>query len=170
MGNGTDSAAGGTGNDSISTGTGNDTVNPGPGADVVNTGDGNDTINARDGEAADTIDCGNGIDTLTADIGDAYSSDCETVDLLAPPDTTPPNTSIGKTKIKGRAGKAKFSFSSSEPGSSFLCRLGKKRFKPCSSPKAYRNLKPGRHRFQVKARDSAGNLDPSPASKKFRIP
>jgi hypothetical protein len=37
------------------------------------------------------------------------------------------------------------------------------------SPKTYKNLKPGKHRFQVKARDTRGLLVPSPAIKKVTI-
>ena len=81
------------------------------------------------------------------------------VDSLAPPppppppaaaaDTTPPQTKIAKGPGKKLAkGKAKFSFSSSEPGSSFACKLDKKKPAPCRSPKTYSGLKPGRHTFK----------------------
>ena len=35
--------------------------------------------------------------------------------------------------------------------------------------KTYKRLEPGRHVFRVKARDRAGNLDTTPAVKRFRI-
>jgi hypothetical protein len=85
------------------------------------------------------------------------------------PDLTPPETHLGKAKINRKKRRAKFKFSSSEPGSSFLCKLDKKKFKPCSSPKTYKHLRPGKHTFKVEAKDGAGNIDPSPAKKKFRI-
>jgi hypothetical protein len=53
--------------------------------------------------------------------------------------------------------------------STFLCKLDKKAFATCRSPKTYKNLKPGKHKFQVKARDMTGELDPSPAIQKFKI-
>jgi hypothetical protein len=42
-------------------------------------------------------------------------------------------------------------------------------FAKCKSPKTYKNLKPGKHKFQVEARDSQGQVDSSPAVKKFSI-
>jgi hypothetical protein len=88
---------------------------------------------------------------------------------VATPDTTPPETKIKKAKINRAARKAKFKFTSSETGSTFLCKLDKKKFKPCSSPKLYKHLRPGKHKFKVMAVDAAGNADPSPAKRKFRI-
>jgi hypothetical protein len=86
-----------------------------------------------------------------------------------PPDATPPNTSIDSgPKKKAKKRKVKFTFSSSESGSTFMCKIDKKAAKPCSSPKTYR-LKPGKHRFLVTAIDAAGNADPSPAQRKFKI-
>ena len=49
-----------------------------------------------------------------------------------------------------------FRFTDAAPGVAFRCRLDKRPFKPCSSPTVYRNLKRGRHVFQVKSVDSAG--------------
>jgi hypothetical protein len=91
----------------------------------------------------------------------------ELQDLLQ--DLIAPNTFIGKVKIKRAARKATFNFSSSEPGSTFLCKLDKKPFKPCSSPKKYKHLRHRKHKFQVQAKDAAGNRDGSPAIKKFKI-
>ena len=65
--------------------------------------------------------------------------------------------------------KATFSFASGEKGSKFLCKLDRKKYKPCTSPKTYKKLKPGKHVFRVKARDRAGNVDRTPLVKRFRI-
>ena len=86
-------------------------------------------------------------------------------------DRTPPQTTIAS----GPGGKladgiARFAFRSSEPGSSFECRLDARKAAGCRSPKRYRSLKPGRHRFKVWATDAAGNEDPSPAKLRFRVP
>lgn len=86
-------------------------------------------------------------------------------------DTTAPNTTIDKQpKKRSPKKKAKFKFSSSEQGSKFECRLDGGAFKSCSSPfKA--NVAFGKHRFQVRATDPAGNTDPTPAKAKFkRVP
>lgn len=85
-------------------------------------------------------------------------------------DTTPPQTTIARTKLISAAGLVKFWLSSSESGSGFLCRLDKAPFKPCVSPRSYRHLKPGRHAFRAKAVDAAGNVDPSPAVAQIKIP
>jgi hypothetical protein len=82
-------------------------------------------------------------------------------------ENAPPNTKLKSAKIKKH--KVTFKFSSSEAGSTFLCKLDKKKFAKCKSPKTYKNLKPGKHKFQVKAVDSQGTPDPSPAVKKFKI-
>jgi hypothetical protein len=82
-------------------------------------------------------------------------------------ESTPPNTKLKSAKIKKH--KVTFKFSSNEAGSTFLCKLDKKKFAKCKSPKTYKNLKPGKHKFQVKAVDAQGTPDPSPAVKTFKI-
>lgn len=87
-------------------------------------------------------------------------------------DTTPPDTTGLKGPKKVKRGKpAKFSFGSSEPRSTFLCRVDKKLLKACSSPStvATKRLKPGKHKFSVAARDAAGNIDPTPAQLTFNV-
>jgi hypothetical protein len=87
----------------------------------------------------------------------------------APSDVTPPATSLRRAKINHAKRKATFRFASGERGSTFACRLDRQRFKPCTSPKTYKKLAPGKHVFRVKARDRAGNVDPTPAIKHFKI-
>ncbi len=87
--------------------------------------------------------------------------------VTPPADKTPPETVIGSKKINGTT--AKFTFTSTEPGSSFQCKLDKRKFKPCSSPKKYKRLSAGKHKFKVRAVDASGNIDASPAKKKFKI-
>jgi NHL repeat len=84
-------------------------------------------------------------------------------------DTTPPNTKLGKhPKKRTRKRRAKFTFISTEPSSSFKCKLDKKPFRPCRSP-FVKKVKPGKHRFKVEAIDTAGNVDPSPAAFKWKV-
>jgi hypothetical protein len=87
----------------------------------------------------------------------------------ASPDTTPPKTRLRKSKINGAKRKATFFFASGEDGSKFLCKLDKRKFKPCTSPKTYKKLRRGKHVFRVKARDRAGNVDRTPTVKRFNI-
>lgn len=85
-------------------------------------------------------------------------------------DTTPPQTKIVKgPKRKTHARKVKFKFTSSEAGSTFKCKLDRKKVKTCRSPKVYKKLKPGKHVFKVWAIDKAGNKDPTPAKRKFKV-
>jgi hypothetical protein len=56
---------------------------------------------------------------------------------------------------------AKLSFTDSESGVAFLCRLDGRPFSSCSSPEWYFNLADGSHTFQVQARDAAGNASGS---------
>lgn len=85
-------------------------------------------------------------------------------------DKTPPQTKILKAPpTKTTKTTVKFKFRSSEPGSTFQCKLDKGKFKKCRSPKTYKKLKPGKHVFKVRAIDKAGNVDPTPAKRKFTI-
>jgi hypothetical protein len=85
-------------------------------------------------------------------------------------DTTPPQTTITKHPKKRTTKRtAKFGFKSSEAGSRFKCKLDGKAWRSCTSPKTYRHLKPGRHKFRVYAIDASGNADPTPAVWKWRI-
>jgi hypothetical protein len=85
-------------------------------------------------------------------------------------DTKAPQTKILKGP-KGKVAKAtvKFKFSSSEKGSSFRCKLDRGPYRVCRSPKKYKNLKPGKHVFKVRAVDKAGNIDSTAAKRKFRV-
>jgi 6-phosphogluconolactonase (cycloisomerase 2 family) len=84
-----------------------------------------------------------------------------------PPETTITNGPNPRTKRR----RASFEFISSEPFSSFECKLDKRGFKPCPSPRGYgkKLLKPGKHTFRVRALDEPGNTDRSPARMRWRI-
>jgi virginiamycin B lyase len=85
-------------------------------------------------------------------------------------DVTPPETSITKRphrKLEKR--RARFKFTADEPDATFECKLDKRAFRACSSPRTYKRLKKGKHKFSVRAVDAAGNVDPSPAKDKFKI-
>ncbi len=87
-----------------------------------------------------------------------------------PGDATPPQTTIrtgpaGSTTSPG----ATFSFSASEGGSTFACRLDAGAWIPCSSPRAYPSVGLGQHVFAVRATDGAGNTDLSPATRTWMV-
>ena len=86
------------------------------------------------------------------------------VDLNAP-DTTIDSGPTGPTSDP----TPEFTFSSSETGSTFECRVDSNPFSSCSSPHVTANLSDGPHTFQVRATDPAGNTDPTPASRSFSV-
>jgi hypothetical protein len=73
------------------------------------------------------------------------------------------------TRQGSRKIAARFAFDSDQAGSRFECRLGQGPFRPCRSPKRYRNLKPGRNLFEVRAISRSGLADPTPAKWRFAI-
>ncbi len=78
-------------------------------------------------------------------------------------DATAPNTKITSgPKKKTSKKKAKFKFDANEAGASFQCSLDGGKFKGCNSPKKVK-VDPGKHKFQVRAVDQAGNKDGSAA-------
>jgi hypothetical protein len=79
----------------------------------------------------------------------------------------PPETVLGKAKIRHRTAKFRFR-ATGEPATGFECKLDRKPWRKCASPRTYKRLKPGRHTFRVRAFDSGGP-DPTPAVRKFRI-
>lgn len=85
-------------------------------------------------------------------------------------DTTPPETTLLHGKLPKYPTTKHFLYRSSEYPATFRCRLDGRPFATCGSSRIYRNLKPGRHKFEVFAVDAAGNKDPTPARVRFRIP
>jgi CSLREA domain-containing protein len=81
-----------------------------------------------------------------------------------------PRTKIVKAPGKrSRSRTARFEFEASERGSRFLCKLDDKPFDLCRSPKRYKALEPGKHVFMVRAIDSDGRVDSTPAKKSFTV-
>ena len=87
-------------------------------------------------------------------------------------DTTPPKTSIASGPSgTTRSTSAVFAFTTTEPGtgSGFECRLDAAGWAPCSSPLSISRLAQGPHTFRVRARDRAGNTDPSEAVRSWTV-
>ena len=87
-------------------------------------------------------------------------------------DTTPPDTTITAGPVDGslvNPGIATFSFSAAEE-SSFECRLDQQvDFTSCGSPETFTGLSLGSHTLEVRATDSAGNVDSTPASRTWIV-
>jgi Ca2+-binding RTX toxin-like protein len=88
-------------------------------------------------------------------------------DNTPPKDTTAPETTAKGPKAKTTKAKAKVTFSSSEPNSTFECKLDKAAYKPCASP-FRKKVKVGKHTLLVRATNAAGNTDPTPAKVRWR--
>ncbi|MGE0066824.1 MAG: S8 family serine peptidase, partial [Solirubrobacterales bacterium] len=87
-------------------------------------------------------------------------------------DTKAPRTKIVKrpprqlpTRTRARAS---FKFRSSEGGKSFRCKVDRAAYRACGK-RLVRRFAPGKHVLRVKARDAAGNTDPTPALVRFRV-
>jgi subtilisin-like proprotein convertase family protein len=81
-----------------------------------------------------------------------------------PLDTSPPDTTLREKPSPFTSNvNPKFSFRSSEGGSTFTCKLDDGAYQTCTSPKSYFLVSEGQHTFAVKAKDAANNVDPSPA-------
>ena len=145
---------------------------------------GDDLILARSGDADRVIDCGEGSDSAFLDEGlDPAPIGCETVNGRAlggatasvvspPPDMTPPATRIRHrphriVRALRLPVRVAFRFAS-EPGARFRCRLDRRSYSACRSPRAYR-VGRGKHVFRVFAVDAAGNRDRSPAVFRFHV-
>ena len=85
-------------------------------------------------------------------------------------DTTAPDTTItfGPSAVTGNP-DANLTFTASETGTTFECRLDEGNWEPCDSAVQYPALALGDHTFAVRAIDAAGNPDPSPATRSWRL-
>jgi Tol biopolymer transport system component len=84
-------------------------------------------------------------------------------------DTVPPETRLDSGPAATSTSRdAAFVFSS-EAGASFECRLDEGAWGPCGSPRNYAGLDSHYHSFAVRARDGAGNADPTPATSDWLV-
>ena len=90
-------------------------------------------------------------------------------------DTTPPDTAISSGPPNpSTSSSAGFSFTGTDDGTpttslTYECKLDAETFAACNSPKSYSGLSDGSHTFEVRAKDAAGNVDPTPASQTWQI-
>ena len=117
-------------------------------------------------EGAETVTLG--LDTPTG--GASLGSPSSATLTIEDQDLTPPDTSItgGPSGLTNDATPS-FTFTSTEGGSTFECRIDGAAFAPCTSPHPTPTLNDGAHTFYVRAIDTASNADPSPASRSFTV-
>lgn len=81
----------------------------------------------------------------------------------------PPETTITAGPGATNDRTPDFSFVSSEPGSTFRCRVDGGTWRSCTSPTTLAQLDAGSHTFEVRATDPAGLTDPTPAKRTFVV-
>lgn len=85
-------------------------------------------------------------------------------------DSAAPDTSIGTGPASPtEATTASLTFTADEAGATFECSLDGASFAPCTSPVSLGGLTVGEHGFRVRARDAAGNADPTPAEHRWTV-
>jgi hypothetical protein len=84
---------------------------------------------------------------------------------LQPPETTITSGPAGPVSN----GRVVFTFDSDEPGSTFECKVDDEAFAVCQSPFTTGPQIQGDHTFRVRATDTSGNVDASPATFDFVV-
>jgi hypothetical protein len=119
--------------------------------DYISLADGNYTFSVRATDATGNVDPSPATTTFTVD--------------TTAPQTTIDTGATGTTNDKTPT----FTFSSTETGSDFECRVDEASFAPCSSPMTTAELNDGSHTLAVRATDAAGNADTTPATRTFSV-
>lgn len=125
----------------------------------------NTTLSAFDGEPA------NGTWRLYVrdDTGTDSGFVVDPPQLVITIDGAPETTIVKRPKKSTTKRKATIAFVANEAGASFQCKVDKKAWKPCASPLKLKKLKVGKHKVQVRAIDTVGNLETTPAVVKWRV-
>src|SRR5204863_8283633 len=85
-------------------------------------------------------------------------------------DLTAPNTTIDSAPpALDNNATPSFTFHSSEPASTFECRVDGGSWSSCTSPHTTAALDDGSHTFDVRTTDAAGNTDGTPASSTWTV-
>ncbi|KRA31020.1 hypothetical protein ASD81_16110 [Nocardioides sp. Root614] len=108
--------------------------------------------------------------TLTLRAVDA-AGNTASAEMGFPIDADPPLATIdsGPSDSSTTIDRARFTFTSSEPGSVFECRLDDGPALPCTSPTDYGRLSAGRHTFTVRAIASNGVAQTSPVTRTWLV-
>ena len=180
---GEDSYHAGAGNDTILANSGTPTPDPDP---VIDCGEGYDTAEIdypQNGPDATPVECESVYerapnsfrppDTPPNPNPPPEAPTAEPSSVQPPHDRTPPQTRLLHRPAKRVFTRRKwrrvaFVLGSSESGSGFRCRVDRRPFRPCRSPRAYR-VRLGRHAFRAYAIDAAGNRDRTPVVYRFAV-
>ena len=122
----------------------------------------------NDGDAeGDVCDADDDNDTV-ADAADACPTTAAATADGCPDKTAPVATITSGPKSKTKDTTPTFAFTSSEPGSTFRCKLDDGAEASCSSPFTSKKLRKGKHTFSVIATDAAGNASTA-ATQSFKV-
>lgn len=75
----------------------------------------------------------------------------------------------GPREILQRKARVRFRYRSDQSGARFECRLDRRAWKRCRRGVFRAQVRPGRHRFRVRAIDPEGLVDPTPASRTWKV-
>ena len=177
------------GPDSYFAGPGNDTIlansgTPGPDPDpVIDCGEGYDTAEIdypQNGPDAAPVDCEAVFERAPNSFRPPQTPPGPEPEAATASSTPPPavDRKSPRTRLLHRPAKHVFTrhtwrrvafvLAASEPGVRFRCRVDRRPFRPCRSPRAYR-VRLGRHIFRAYAIDAAGNRDRTPVVYRFRV-
>ena len=85
-------------------------------------------------------------------------------------DTVAPETTLtARPPVADNSTTVVFKFTSNEANVTFECALDTAVFSPCTSGVTFGSIVDGPHAFNVRARDRAGNVDPSPPSARWNV-
>lgn len=88
-------------------------------------------------------------------------------------DSTAPHTRVTMGPgVKTRKHNAVFRFkdmTTDPPGTTFVCKVDKQKWKRCTSPFHAKHLKTGSHVVRIRATDLAGNVERHPVKRHFRV-
>jgi hypothetical protein len=118
----------------------------------------------------DSTTVSDGSVTLTARAVDIGLNATTSAGVAVAVDNTPPDTTIDSgPEGTVNSDSATFTFSSSE-AALLTCQIdGEEVIEDCSSPQTFNNLYNGTHTFVVTATDTAGNSDPTPATRTWTV-
>ncbi len=116
-------------------------------------------------------DGGARVHTISADAAATYTASyAEQLGPQPPPPASPPNSRLLKRPPRRTgATTARFAFRGDRPGLHFLCKLDAAPYRPCRSPRIYRNLRPGRHVLRLAAVDADGTREREPVLFGWRV-
>jgi hypothetical protein len=72
-------------------------------------------------------------------------------------------------KTRKRRPVFQFVDATGQPGSRFICKVDRHRWRSCGSPIKLHRLKPGRHVFKVKAENAVGTWEARPSKRRFKV-